>query len=136
MSENEAKKEYLWRYQAAVEACKRIELQKAELRLNRIMPATANDGMPHGNGTSDLSSYAAKLDEIEQKLFAEKYKRICVFQEITSAINDMEDETEKTLLTYRYIKRMKWEEIAVKMGYSWQHIHKIHARALRNFKMR
>ena len=48
----------------------------------------------------------------------------------------MEDEREKDLLTYRYLRGLKWEEVAVRMDYSWQHTHKVHSRALENLKMR
>ena len=44
-------------------------------------------------------------------------------------------EDEKDVLMYRYIKLMKWEDICMKMDYSLQHIHRIHKKALENFKM-
>jgi DNA-directed RNA polymerase specialized sigma subunit len=47
----------------------------------------------------------------------------------------MEDENEKDVLTYRYLRGMKWEDIAVKMGYSWRRIHYIHSKALENFRI-
>ncbi len=30
---------------------------------------------------------------------------------------------------------MKWEKIAVEMGYAWAQIHRIHSSALKNLKM-
>jgi hypothetical protein len=45
----------------------------------------------------------------------------------------MEDENEKDVLTYRYLRGMKWEEIAIKMEYTYRNIIKIHGRALSNF---
>lgn len=35
------------------------------------------------------------------------------------------------LIRLRYIDCKRWEEIAVDMGYTWQHIHKIHSSALK-----
>ena len=47
----------------------------------------------------------------------------------------MENEDEQRVLRLRYIRGLKWEEVAVEMGYSWKQIHRIHSSALTNFKM-
>lgn len=83
----------------------------------------------------DLSDYAVKVDEIEQELVAARYSRICAFQEVQKRIEAMEDEREKDLLTYRYLKGLKWEEICVRMDYKWRQVHRIHAMAIKNLKM-
>lgn len=43
-------------------------------------------------------------------------------------------EREKLLMRLRYIDNLKWEEIALKMNYTWQHMHRIHAKALNKIK--
>lgn len=134
MTENEKKKEFLMSYQKEKRRVRRLEEQLEELRRNKMSPSVTNDGMPHGTDKKDLSDYAVKVDEIEQKLVVARYSRICAFQEVQKRIEAMEDEVEKDLLTYRYLRNLNWVNIAVKMDYSWQHLHKIHARALRNFK--
>lgn len=134
-TENELKKEFLSSYQRAKEKIKRLEEHLHELRLNKISPSVINDGMPHSTNTSDLSDYAAKLDEIEREITRARYEQICAFQNVERAIEAIEDEHEKDLLTYRYIKAMKWEGVAVKMDYSWKQTHRIHGRALTNLKM-
>ena len=93
------------------------------------------DGMPHGSGCSDLSEYAAKLDELLRELKEQLEKKIEIRREITQKIDAMTDETESLLLRYRYIHLLTWEEVAVKMDYSWKQIHRIHGNALQNFKM-
>lgn len=135
-TENEQKKEFLMSYRRARAAVGRLEEQLEELRLSKQGPSAINySGMPHGTDISDLSIYAVKLDEIEQGLIEARYERICAFQRVQNRIEAMENEQEKNLLTYRYLRGMKWEEVAVKMKYSWQHIHKIHSRALKNLKI-
>lgn len=136
LTENEQKKLFLRSYLRDKQAVIRIEEQLAELRANKISPSVINDGMPHGTELSDLSDYAAQVDELERKLLKKRYKCLQSFRKVQNAIETMEDEAEKGLLTYRYLRGMKWEEIAVKMGYSWQHVHKIHSMALKNLKMR
>lgn len=135
MTEIEQKKEYLKEYEKAVRQMKRSEEKITEIRLSKIMPSANNDGMPHAHSNSDLSGYAALLDEEERRYIKTRYYRIKLCEEITNKIERMNNEDEKDVLTYRYIRLMKWEDIAVRMGYSWQHIHKIHARALKNFQI-
>ena len=133
--ENEAKKEYLMRYRDAVRSEKQIEEEITRLRLDTMMPAVVNDGMPHGSGIGDLSGYAAAMDRLMNDLKERLEKRITIRREITQKIEKMPNETEKMVLRYRYIHLLKWEEIAVKMCYSWKGIHKVHGRALQHFKM-
>lgn len=133
--ENEKKKQYLMQYRDALRAEKQIEEEITQLRLDTMMPAVVNDGMPHGSGIGDLSGYAAQVDELLQDLKEQMEKRIQIRREITQKIEKMPNETEKMVLRYRYIHLLKWEEIAVKMCYSWKGIHKVHGRALQHFKM-
>lgn len=136
LTENEKKKQFLMSYLQAKRDVERIELQLAELRLNKLTPSMApDDGMPHASNISDLSEYAAKVDELEHKLLQRRYRRIRAFKKVQSAIEKMENEQEKTLLTYRYMVGLKWEAIAVKMGYSWRKIHYLHGNALEHFKI-
>ena len=134
-AENEKKKEYLWGYQREMRQLKRLEEELAELRLSKMCPSVIQDGMPHASGGGDLSGYMVQVDKMERKIQKARYKRIRKFKEIRDRIERLEDENEKDVLVYRYILGMKWEDIAVKMGYTWQHIHRIHSNALENFKM-
>ncbi len=130
----EEKKEYLKGYRKAVRQMKRSEDKLKELRLNRIWPSANNDGMPHAHNNSDLSDYAALLDEEERRYIKARYERIRICRDITNKIEELKDEDEKDILFYRYIKFMKWEDICVKMNYSWKHIHRIHNKALMHFQ--
>lgn len=135
ITENEKKKEFLMSYQKEKWRVRRLEEQLEELRQNKMSPSVTNDGMPHGMDKKDLSDYAVKVDEIEQELVTARYNRICAFQEVQRRIESMEDEREKDLLTYRYLKGLKWEEVCVRMDYKWRQVHRIHAKALKNLKM-
>lgn len=135
MKENDEKKWYLRGYERAIREMKRSEERIREMRINRICPSVIADGMPHASGGSDLSGYAARLDEEERKYQKARYLRIKRCKEISDKIERLVDEDEKDVLFFRYIKLMKWEDIAVQLGFSWQHTHKIHARALKNFVM-
>lgn len=133
LSENEEKKDYLRGYERAVRQMERSELRMRELRLSKSCPSVITDGMPHASNNNDLSGYAALLDQEERKYMKARYQRIRKCKEITDKIERLENEDEKDVLMYRYIKLMKWEDICVKLGHSWKQVHRIHARALKNF---
>ena len=134
-TENEKKKEYLWGYQRALRKQKELEEEICQLRLDVMVPSLIQDGMPHGSGGGDLSGYAARVDGLLEELRELVEKKLDIRREISRKIEEMGDETEGTLLRYRYIMGLKWEDIAVKMGYTWQHTHKLHGRALNDFEM-
>lgn len=67
MNEIDHKKEYLKQYEKAVRQMKRSEEKITEMRLSKIMPSVGNDGMPHAHNNTDLSAYAALLDEEERR---------------------------------------------------------------------
>ena len=133
ITENEKKKQYLWRYREAIRQMERSELKIREMRLNRISPSAFTDGMPHAHGRNDLSGYAALLDQEERRYLKARYRRIKLCKEITDKIERLDDEDEKDVLMVRYIGRMKWEDICVKMSLSWRRVHYIHSAALEHF---
>lgn len=133
--ENEQKKEYLKSYRRAIKREQDILDEIQRLRLDKMFPSVVNDGMPHGSGYSDLSDYAAILDEQIELLKEERLEKVRCYQKIERQIRQMENEDEQEVLRLRYILGMKWEEVAVKMGYSWKQTHRIHSSALQNFKM-
>lgn len=134
-TENEIKKEYLLGFQKISRQLARMENELAEIRLNKYCPSCISYGMPRASGCSDLSSYMAKVDELEKKILKKRYNRLQKQQEIRNRIERMEDENEKDVLTYRYLRGMKWEDIAVKMNIGYRHILRIHGKALEDFKM-
>ena len=133
--ENEKKKEYLKQYGKALHQKKRIEEELERLKLDRMLPgALAADGLPKSSNLSDLSDYAAEVDEQERKLVEQRKRRVRIRTEIRERIEQIEDETEKDILTYHYIDLMRWKEICARTGYCWQYVHKKHSDALKNFK--
>ena len=134
--ENEKKKEYLKQYGKALRQEKRIEEELERLKLDRMLPgALAADGLPKSSNLSDLSDYVAEVDEQERKLVEQRKKRVRIRTEIRERIEQMEDETEKDVLTYCYIDLMRWKDICKKTGYEWAQAHRKHSEALKNFKM-
>lgn len=135
MTENEQKKEYLNQYRNHVKKIKRIESELEEIRSMKQYPSVNNDGMPHGSNSSDLSGYAALLDEKERELERERYLRVKSYTEISNQINLLENETERDLLHYRYIKGMAWWKIAEELECSEREVYRKHGKALNNLKL-
>lgn len=134
-TENDIKKEYLNRYLKFAKREKYILEEIQRLREDKMFPSIVNDGMPKGNKCSDLSDFAVILDEEIEKLKEERLEKARAYSEISKNIRRMENDNEREVLTLRYIKGLKWEEICVEMGYSWKHVHRIHSSSLNNFKM-
>ena len=85
---NEKKKQYLRRYLVA-KRCAALLLEQIEsLRENKMSPSGTLDGMPHGSGTSDLSGYAARLDELMRELEAEREMQMVTYHEMESSEKD------------------------------------------------
>jgi len=101
-----------------------------------MFPCLILNDMPHGSNHNDLSTYAAMLDDKITELKTECYSKVKLYTEIKYSIDCMDNDTEQDVLRLKYIHGMTWENISTEMNYTFQHLHKIHARALRNFKRR
>ncbi len=137
VNENKTKKEYLDSYRESKEAVKRIEEQIKEFELYETSPMIISmDKELHGSRVKkDLSNYMARKEEIIGRMIQARYKRINTYAMIFQAIEEVPDERERQVLTLRYIKCLKWEEIAVDMHVEWAQVHRIHAQALEHFKI-
>ena len=134
--ENEKKKEFLRSYCKSLRREERIEEDIQELRMRKMFPGCgAGDGMPHGSDQTDLSDYIVILDELMEDLKQERLNGAIRRTQIEKRIRALSDENEAEVLRLRYIKGLKWEEVAVEMGYAWAQIHRIHSSALKNLKM-
>ena len=134
-TENDYKKKFLWSSRDSKCKVTRLDEQLEELKENKLSIKVSGNGMPHGNEKSDLSGYASKKDEIEREIISERYQSVQRFISVRKAIEDMDSEKEKAILTYRYLREYDWDDIARKTGYCLQWVHKIHARALAHFKI-
>ena len=130
---NEEKKQYLRRYQTAKRRVGLIQEEIEELRSSKTSPVGLGDGMPRGSGTSDLSGYAARLDELLRELEAEKELQMVTYREIRQQIGMVPDAIEQEILSRRYLIGQSWEKIAVEMKYSYRHVTKLHGCALNHF---
>lgn len=132
---NEQKKEYLRQYRKHGRKIKRIEAEIEELREMKMNISHNNEGMPRGSGQSDLSSYAAQLDEKENEKYIEGVEQVKTYKDIYYRIQCIDEEDERDVLFYRYIKGKRFWEIAQLMDYSESWIHELHGRALKKIEI-
>ena len=132
---NEEKKQYLRRYQTAKRRVGLIQEEIEELRYSKTSTVGLGDGMPRGSGTSDLSGYAARLDELLRELEAEREMQMVTYREIRQQIGMVPDTIEQEILSRRYLIGQSWEKIAVEMKYSYRHVTKLHGYALNHFEI-
>ena len=106
-----------------------------EIRSMKMYPSMSNDGMPHGSNQSDLSSYAAELQEKEDELYLEGIRQVQTYNDIEHRINKLENQDERDVMFYKYIKGFEWWKIAQLMEYSESWIYELHGRALKKIQI-
>ena len=79
--------------------------------------------------TKDPHRFEA-LTEYEMEIDRQIDKLIDVKREINSAINELHDWRLRSVMFERYLANKKWEEIAVELHFSYQHVCRLHGRAL------
>lgn len=134
-NENDRKKTYLRAYRKHGKRIKRIESEIEEIRNMKMYPSSINNGMPHGSNQSDLSSYAVALQEREDELYQEGVKQVQTYKDIEYRINKLENQDERDVMFYKYIKGFTWWQIAQLMEYSESWIYELHGRALKNIQI-
>lgn len=86
-----------------------------------------------GGGAYDrlAEDIAGKLDA-EEQLALDLDEISKALADIRAAINSLQSEAQKTVLTLRYIECLEWGDVQEKMGYERTQTYIIHGRALRN----
>ena len=110
----------------------RLEELEAALYYPKIPHLTdmPGGGKPEGNYQEDLAIHHIEL----QALYNAKLADLRAEQlEIEKTIEGL-PQIERMLLGFRYLDGLTWEEVCVKMGYSWTQTHEYHGRALRRLK--
>lgn len=128
--ENEAKKQFLKKYQSLLRKERQLEREIESIRSRYTGQAITYSDMPHGTDQRDLSDYAAEVDDLLRDLEATKWQAIHQYHLIASSVEALEDVREKELLRLKYLQDKTWEEVAVEMHYDIRHIFRIHGQAL------
>ena len=105
------------------------ELAKVEAFMEA--PRGANlDGMPRGGSGGDpILSVVAHHIALQERYKAQLHRLAAAQAAIENLIDGLEP-GERRLMRCRYIDGMTWEEVCVRIGYSWRQTHNIHSRIL------
>ena len=105
------------------------ELAKVEAFMEA--PRTSNlDGMPRSPGGGDpILGVVSHHIALQERYKAQLHRLAAAQAEIENLIEGLEP-GERRLMRCRYIDGMTWEEVCVRIGYSWRQTHNIHSRIL------
>ena len=125
------KKAFLRRYSDNEREIKRLEeeITRWESRAEKIT-ASYSLAPAHGNEGDKVQVAVDNIAEVKAMLYDRLTDATELRRSIQAAIDTVEDGRLRNLLAYRYIDGQRWEEVAVNMGVSWQHIHRMHADSL------
>ena len=95
-------------------------------------------GMPavHSPDADKIGNVLWKIQQKEIKYLAKLDVILNEEKEIETVIDNLEDSRQRTIMRYRYISGLEWEEVCVKSHYSWKHTHRLHSEALRKINIR
>ena len=105
------------------------ELAKVEAFMEA--PRGSNlDGMPRGGSGGDpVVNVVAHHIALQESYKLQLVKLAAAQAAIENMIEGLEP-GERRLMRCRYIDGMAWEEVCVRIGYSWRQTHNIHAKIL------
>jgi DNA-directed RNA polymerase specialized sigma24 family protein len=113
------------------------EIEQLRARLEELETALYYPKIPHltdmpkggnteGNHQEDLAIYHIELlTKYNTKLAELAAEQLA----IENAIEGL-SQTERMLMRYRYLDGLAWEEVCVRIGYSWVQTHAYHGKAL------
>lgn len=105
-------------------------------RLNDLATSatTVLTGMPHSpnKATSKMADVVDKIVDLQAEINRDIDKLVDLKKEMRDVIGAIPDVEQQTILEQRYLCFLKMEQIAVDMGYSIQHLYRLHDEALKN----
>ena len=121
----------------AYDAQQKIEADKALLERAREQAESAQ-GVQYdkinvsGGGceTPALERAALNIVQLETDLAADLERWTEAVRAVRDVIGGVADPCLRSVLEHRYLRLQSWEQIAVDMGYSWRHLHRLHGVAL------
>ncbi len=119
---------------------KRIQDKEDELNELRakIESAKSQKFAERVQTTQNVNNNADMIVEMlafEEEIEKQKNDLIKLSREISKAINNVEKQEYKRVLELRYLKCLKWDDVADKMNVSERQVHRIHSKALKCVEM-
>ena len=127
-------KDYLLQYRKKMARWKLLQAEVERLRTDAESMRINLDGMPRASGSKDRTErLAIQLADYELKLTREASELYMQSMRIITELGQLQNQKHQELLYKRYIQGITWEQIAVDMGITWRHCHRLHKLALMEF---
>ena len=110
---------------------RQLDELEATLYYPKIQRLSDMPSTPSKENTLELM--VARHLELQDKYEAKLAEMTAEMLRIEEVIEKL-DPTARMLFRYRYLDGLKWEEVCVRMNYSWMQTHRIHANALNQLK--
>ena len=129
---NNPAKAYLQRYRAAraryASLCREINDLRESLTGTTVQ---LKQDVVTGSGASDrLGATVARIVDMESEISGEAAAVAEILSEVLTAIRAVQDETQRAVLTMRYIEGLNWQKIAENIHYEISNTYILHGRAL------
>lgn len=129
-------KEYLSQYKDLNDSINAKLEQVAELRRKAQTVCSGSSGGTHSSTPYDrIGEITARIVDMEREINEDIDRSIDLQREIRTAIAIVPEVRLRTLLELRYINCLTLEEIAVRIGYCYMQICRLHGKALAEVKM-
>lgn len=132
MNNHNPAKIYLQRYRAAraryASLCREINDLRESLTGTTVH---LKQDVVSTSGASDrMGATVAKIVDMESAISGEAAEVTAILNEVLAAIRSVQDETQRAVLTMRYIEGLDWLKVAERIGYEISNTYIIHGRAL------
>lgn len=107
-----------------------LQLQEQINELESVMVAPKIPqltGMPFGGSSEPdkIGNIVAKANKLRDMYYTKLTGLVELQEAIENAIAGL-DNKEQLLIRLYYFSGYTWEEVAVRLNYSWQHVHRLH----------
>ena len=128
---SQEKKEILLQYRVAERDEKRLEAEIQRWRSRAEKMTAGYGGTPSGGGDGrSLENTMEHIDGLTRQLSDQRDRLVTLRREIGMAIDSVPDARLRELLRLRYIEGLSFEQIAVRLDYSWRQVIRLHGAAL------
>ncbi|MDE6748574.1 MAG: DUF1492 domain-containing protein [Lachnospiraceae bacterium] len=97
----------------------------------RVTSTLSNTPVSGTKNDHKMEDVILNILEYEKELKEAMNQLVTLKREIRDVIEQIGNDEYQVLLELRYLSSMRWEQIAVEMGYSIEHVYRLHREALK-----
>ena len=128
----QAAKAYLRQYRGLVARCKALTraIEKAQEEATDVSVHLKPVSVQTSSSGDAMLNSVIRMVEATEQLQREKARCDAALADVLTAINAVQDETQKAVLTMRYVEGLAWTRIAENINYEERQTFVIHGRGL------